>query len=357
MNIRNSHETQAGERAAVLHKNQLTLSVASALMLGACIPLTTASAVVWRVDSNVQHTADFRTPQAANDSLSVLAGDTLLIASSTDAQVFPSLTLTKKLKIVGTGWWLKENFGSPMMGAKITTINFGTGSSGSTISSLWFGNIALLDAITDVTIYRCHFDSITDSNRWTDGWVIRNSYFGGITFNSHAQAGHVILHGNICTSYINLSSTFGSATVTRNSLWGSAVLGKSLFEGNLVNGAYQDFWNGSVVRNNLFSSLGYFRDRDGTNTIFTNYQFPVNWHSGATQYQEDPYRPTSSVTVQVMDGTTPVGTPSNWGALTTAGGYVISGIPAVPVVIGLEVPPVIHQGDPMPVTVTVKSQP
>ncbi|MCX6872526.1 MAG: hypothetical protein NTW21_01780 [Verrucomicrobia bacterium] len=348
MSIRNPQESQAGEQAGAIRMNPFTLSVAGIMALAACLSLPTASASVWRIDSNPQHTADFRTPQEANDSALVLNDDTLLIASASDAQVYGTLTLTKRLKVVGTGYWLRENFKSLIAEAQLGDIRFETGSGGSTISNLYFGSAYPVVSVNNITIYRCRFNSVNDQSRYTNGWIIRNCICNNILFNG-SNSGHVTVTGNIIESSMTIGP-MGSTTVTFNTIWSVPSVYHATFNNNIVVANYPLLYAGSTANNNV-TAAGATVDSTSTSTAI--YGIPTNWRSLSTTYREDTYRPANNVFV--MDGTNPVGPISNWGAF--AGGYTVSGLPSVPVIIGLDAPTVIQKGQPLPVTVTVKSQP
>ena len=84
-----------------------TRSILTTIVILALMTSTTL-ATVWQIDSSPGNDfADFTTLQAAQDDASVVAGDTLYVLGS--AVSYGYLTLTKKLYIIGPGYFLGKN--------------------------------------------------------------------------------------------------------------------------------------------------------------------------------------------------------------------------------------------------------
>ncbi len=97
---------------------------------------TITSAKIWQVNNNPGVTADFTSPQAAINDINVSDGDTLYVAGSSIS--YGSLTLNKKLIIIGPGYFLDENPDTQAVteAAKTGFIHFESGSAGSVIAGL-----------------------------------------------------------------------------------------------------------------------------------------------------------------------------------------------------------------------------
>lgn len=108
----------------------------------ACLPTTALHATTYTVDNANPGAADFADLAVAVAKAS--AGDTLLLAGS--ATSYGSVTLDKQLHLIGPGWSLLENYpdASPSTAARIDelSINSATGS-GSSLTSLRIGTIDL----------------------------------------------------------------------------------------------------------------------------------------------------------------------------------------------------------------------
>ncbi|WP_226177227.1 hypothetical protein [Hymenobacter lucidus] len=94
---------------------------------------TSAEAKVWRVDNNTGTPGDFTTATAAVTSSSVASGDTLYFnGSATD---YGSATLTKKLVMIGPGYFLNENPETQVVTqtARLSNIVLNPGSQGSEV--------------------------------------------------------------------------------------------------------------------------------------------------------------------------------------------------------------------------------
>ena len=83
-------------------KTKTTLIAVAILMIAQM-----TSATVWRVNATPNSSADYTTIQAAHDNAATLSDDTLYLEGST----FPvgGLTISKKLTIIGNGYFLAEN--------------------------------------------------------------------------------------------------------------------------------------------------------------------------------------------------------------------------------------------------------
>ena len=108
-------------------------------MTAICILAVTATAAfgtVWKVDSNQGVVADFTTLQAAHDDGNVKSGDTLYVSGS--PVHYGSLTLSKRLNIIGPGYFLSENPNTQVgfLPAKVTRPTFRPGAEESVISGM-----------------------------------------------------------------------------------------------------------------------------------------------------------------------------------------------------------------------------
>lgn len=90
----------------------------------------------WRISLDPAHLPDFANLQEANDNSSVVNGDTIYIAGN--PAHYPTATITKKLIIIGTGYFFNDNGfynGTTNVPATLESVTFEDGSEGSVITS------------------------------------------------------------------------------------------------------------------------------------------------------------------------------------------------------------------------------
>ena len=120
-----------------------------------CFLSTPVNAKIWRVNNRSGMAADFTTAQAAHNGST--AGDTVYFEPS--ATTYGDLTATKKLILVGPGYFLNEN---PETQANLTNAILG---------SVLFNKIAGLSDILNRVIYRA--DGAVGKRRETGAGVNR----------------------------------------------------------------------------------------------------------------------------------------------------------------------------------------
>ena len=305
-------------------------------------------AAVWRVNWDGNIPADFRSPQAANDSALVHDGDTIILAVR---NTFAELNLTKKLTVIGTGYFLTENFKSPYHGAVITTIRLKAGSSGSNIQSLEVGTISAEAAVDDITIMKCKAGRITNTlsspSPLNFRWSIVNCIVQDLDFCGPTDASqtwpHFCITGCIFTSSITLSNC--SADIISNYIFlGGVSASRSVLRRNRFAGGGIVSFSDSIVMENL-EMRRYIPG--GTNTVSGNCLATAG-SAPATTFIDD-YR---------WEGTTDRGLPgSSFGPYAGDHPYVYSGLPPVPVILNLDAPPTVTKESGLPVNLTIKSQP
>lgn len=111
----------------------------SSLIVMAILVVVQSNATVWRVSNRIINgvtvDADFNTLQAAIDGAS--AGDTLYLMGSKTS--YGNGTFTKKLVVIGPGYWLSENPNTQVVKdtARVGFLTFNGGSQGSQVQGLY----------------------------------------------------------------------------------------------------------------------------------------------------------------------------------------------------------------------------
>jgi hypothetical protein len=312
-----------------MKKRVLSVFMMTAVLMQAGI----VQAKVWRINNATGVSADFKEVSAAIASSLVTTGDTLYIEGS--ASNYNSITLTKKLVLIGSGYLLSgagANTGLQAMGlsTKIASILIDSVASGSTF--MGFSAPIYLNAnVDDVTITRCE---------------------GNITVYTpiaNAKIANLIINKYI--GYADLSSTTVENIKVTNCIFLNAVTINKVING--------------LVRNNIFVSTATIANSYVSNNIFLNTltvstsTVKYNLASGinalpagnnnqngvsATVLFEN--TGSSDGKYQLKAGSPAIGAGEPIGGITpdagafgTADPYRLSGIPPIPTIYSLTVPP------------------
>ncbi|WP_153800571.1 hypothetical protein [Foetidibacter luteolus] len=333
-------------------------------------------AKIWRVNNNAGIAADFTTLAAAQEGAS--AGDTLHIEPS--ATNYGSITLTKRLVIIGTGYYLNENPNTQAIkqSSLVNSITLYSGASGSVIMGLDFTSNDCNVYANDVVIRRNKFATATNnSSDYYTGAV--NLYYNYQGDNTPAR--NVIISQNygcrvsvnypstgvlISNNYISYYSYAGDATtgdvlrvhtdaivIIQNNIIRRgkvSVYNSNITNNIMVNGTFEG--TGNLVSHNLANAT-QFGTTDGNKanidmgTVFlgtgTGVSSDGQWKLAAGSpaigagYGSTPQKP---VDTGIYSGQTP---------------YVLSGMPPVPAIYFFENKPIGSNTDPISVTIKVKS--
>jgi len=178
----------------------------------------------------------------ANSSnlVSATAGDTLhLEGSSID---YDNATITKKLVIIGPGYFLNENtnVSNDVLSARLDYISFNTGSSGSQLIGVYvYGFYGISINVSNITIKRCRIDrSVTLANAIADILVLQNFFSNSYNTNDVTSAivpdfygfpTGFVFDNNICkkTFILNSQNTVRTAQEVNNNTFDClAISGK-----------------------------------------------------------------------------------------------------------------------------------
>jgi len=164
-----------------------------------------ASAKIWRVNSNSNYNGTslwgdnfggtsaypvFAQLTNANSSNLVSSGDTLYVEGSTVA--YDNVTFTKKLVIIGPGYFLTENskVSNDVLSANVGQVVFNAGSQGSQL--LGINNTSVYGIsinVSNILIKRCKIDySVTVNYNISDISVVQNFFTNANSSNASAIA-------------------------------------------------------------------------------------------------------------------------------------------------------------------------
>ncbi|HSC52575.1 MAG TPA: hypothetical protein VLC98_03090 [Phnomibacter sp.] len=336
-----------------------------------------AQAKIWRVNNNNGLTADFTTLQAAHNG--AVAGDTIHLESS--ATSYGSLTCTKKLIIIGTGYFLAENPNNQALTqpSYIDNISFNIGSEGSVVMGCTFANTSINVFASNIEIRRNRFTSpngatvdyyvgvvnlyyqSNNSNLPVNNIIITQNF--GLIINGTSRASTGIL---ITNNYIARYGYEGDATANNSIDLNSGTV--ALIQNNIFRRGRINVYNSNLTNNIMVAgSMG------GSGNLVSN-----NIGSG-TQFGSTNGNKENIDMSTVFLGTAPDISPDGvWklkagspaigaGFGSTAGNvidcgmfggnfpYVLAGLPGIPSIYFFENQPVGSSSDPIDVNLKVKS--
>ncbi len=337
------------------------------------------SAKIWRVNNNTGVAADFADLEAAHDGAA--AGDTLHVEGS--ATSYGALTLTKKLVIIGPGYYLGENPDTQALKltAKAGRIAFYQASAGSVLMGMDMQAQSIDVDANDITIKRNLFASPSgDSNpEWGVGvinlyyqyngsganlgpianiFIVQN--YGVRISNNYAATGVLITNNFLTTNSYADPNTNWAVTLDDNTeaiLKNNVIRGLvRLFNSNVTNnilfaGAFEK--NNNLVSNNLgngtqFDNANGNKQNVDMATVFTGAGEGVSTDGRWTLKAGSP-------AIGAGYGSTPQN-PVDAGMFSGSTPYVLSGVPPVPSVYFFENQPVGSSADGIDVTIRVKSR-
>lgn len=331
------------------------------------------NATVWRVNNNTNYsfwsgTQVFNSLQTAISSDLVMSGDIIYLEASA-TNYANALITNKALTIIGPGYFLGENTGlqANPTSAKITTLTFGIGSSGSSIYGVEFAanNSSIVlsvanESLSNITISRCKLaGSISaPSNAGNiNNLLITKSYLNNIFIagTGTLNVTNLIIANNYIADNINLkSNTTGS--IYQNVIQSYASFYGLPFYNNII---LRTSANGIVQNNNsstnVYNNISRFTQPSwliGGNNIFgiTNdaYLFANIADTSDKKYQLKP----QNVCPECYQGLAPNIQIGMYGG---ADPYILSGIPGIPSIYLLQSSSSTNQNGTLSVTISSKS--
>jgi hypothetical protein len=229
-----------------------------------------AQAKIWRLNNNVAVNADFTSFYLAATSASVLPGDTLYLEPSATAYTTNSITLTKRLVVIGSGYFLDPsdatypyNPGLQMAGrtAQLPHFRLGAGSDGSKFIGISMEQ-TYFNGASNVKFEKIIFvnSGIYFESGTNDNVSVRKCYFHQVNAFSMAAAAittNFVAENNVMWgSYCSLDYLSGSGNIFRNnsiSSSGNTFSFNNVYVANNIfgTGAASNFVN-CTIKNNLF---------------------------------------------------------------------------------------------------------
>lgn len=284
------------------------------------------NAKIWIADANPGDIgADFKTIQAAHDGAS--AGDTIYAIGS--AQSLGDATFTKKLVIIGPGYFLSENqnLQASPFSAKFEDLTFDAGSEGSIITGCeiqGFLNIKTSNISIIRNYISCPFIYMF---RGIGNLYIQQNYINP----SSSISAPTVIHTDenvgpiyITNNYISSSNSSSidmhksaNAIIENNVITGDINCYNSTFQNNIITGSFYGTGNGifnNICNKDQFSNTNGNIPNTDTSKIF------INTGSTDGKFQLKANSPARGAGVNGVD----------IGMFGGVNPYVLSGVPSIP---------------------------
>jgi len=305
------------------------------LVLLTVTALVAQAQTIRRVNNNglpgtdVAGTNIYSTIQLAHNA--AVSGDIIQLEPSTTS--YGSLTCTKRLTIVGPGYFLSNNqppaLQASVIPASVSSIFFNTGSANSTISGVTASYIYL--STNDITVSRNQVDYVVYGYQGAaSNALIRQNYIYQMYYNGYVH-NNMLITNNIITYNVSLNTGSISGEFSNNSFVGGAgaafdnfILRNNYFASGLTTTA-NTTWQYNLLAQATLPTLGSQSNNTGNvaaSTVFTQ-------TSGSPQYD---------AWYVLKTGTNPARNAGQGGidigayGSATGFGYRLSGIPAIPTI-------------------------
>lgn len=330
---------------------------------------------IWIVDSNPGSTAkDFTNLQAAHDGAN--AGDTLYLIGSPVNYIATQVTVTKKLIIIGPGYFLNENpdtqanvvsaFLNNTLVGPCQELEFAAGSEGSVLMGIQIigrlvvsannvlikRNLIRQEVGCNLTQVNINASNVLFVQNFVDG-NLNNTSFAVVNVTA-GQSGIVVANNYLFHSCAGCgagvaalaSAASSSLEVSNNIFWGGINVSNALVQNNMFHTGSILSFTSSLVRNNLATAgaflpagNGNVSNLSGFSTLFVG--------TGSTDGQW-----------KLSSGSSAIGAGFNGVDCGIFGGtepYILSGIPPIPTIYSLTAPAVGEKNTGLPIQIKVKS--
>jgi hypothetical protein len=285
----------------------------------------------------------YNTLQDAHNAAS--AGDTLMVEGSN--QLYANLTVSKRLVIIGKGYFLDENGQTQgdLLEARVGRITINASAAGSILLGLQFstsntGHRPVIGA-DNVIIQRCLISNGIILDNTVTGLIIVQNYFTtnqSITMNSNIGFRDFVFRNNIVVGIVNTASNNQQrvfSSFENNIVTGTLNITATVFRNNILTTSSNNITvNSNTITNNLVT--GNQLTGNGNQTVNSNQLFVgASGNSTDGQYKlksDSPYLTAGFQGAEpgVFGGSTP---------------YVLSGQPPVPAIVELVAEPFGSQKD------------
>jgi len=311
-------------------------------------------AKIWRVNNNLGIAADFTDLPTAVTAAA--AGDTIMVEAS--AASYSAPTLSKKLIIIGTGYYLTETspaIANPKTQANTNVSNIGlptfnAGSAGSVIEGCTMSGIFLNES--NITIERNNittylYIAYTANSVCNNDTIRQNEIYGLVAGDNTGKASNLLVYNNIfngppiqfSTNLNNISGYFINNDFIYYNLISCANF---TFQNNIFNSAnFGSNLSSNSFFNNITNNTGL--PTGNGNQLSVNLDDVFNGYSSGTGFSSDGR-------YELKAGSPAIGAGSlnsvtvDCGVFGGPAPYVLSGMPSIPSIYVLTVPSSVPSG-------------
>lgn len=310
-----------------------------------------ASAKIWRVNNNLGIAADFTDLPAAVTAAA--AGDTIMVEASASSYSAP--TLTKKLVIIGTGYFFTDATPNPKTQANTNVSNIGSpyfnaGSAGSVVEGCSIAAVYLNES--NITLERNNISNYVypgfAANSISNNDTIRQNFiYGLIAGNATAKASNLLVYNNIFNGLgVGFSSNVNNISgyfINNDFLYNSASsCANFTFQNNIFYSAnFGSYLSSNSFFNNITNNTGLPSGNGNQLSVNLDNVF-VGYSSGTGFSSDGRYK--------LKTGSPAVGAGSlnsvtvDCGAFGGPAPYILSGMPSIPSIYVLTVPSSVPSG-------------
>lgn len=296
------------------------------LFLAAISMAVAANAKILRVSNVSGSSAPYASIEAAHDAAS--AGDTIMVDGSSTRYTSTStgnIDLTKKVVVIGPGYWLTQNGIIEEGGSSAVVGRFTVKAEGTVIKGMTLNNLAI--SAPHVVINRCYLGDFT-INKNADNAVISQCFIAGTPVGNHSCF-HQITNNIFTfstTGTLNVLSYFDQSTIAYNTFRSAKVII------NVTN---------CTIEHNLWIGVN---DKGSNNSINNNYETNIISTQATNDFIDSDY-----YKLEIPEDVI-----SKYGAFAGDSPYIMSGVPSGPIITDLVVPTTVETGSKMNVTIKVE---
>jgi hypothetical protein len=308
-----------------------------------------------RVNNNPGIDADYTNLQDANDNAK--DGDTIYVEGSTTD--YAGANLSKKLTIIGPGYFLSENDSTQANGLQAMfngAINFNAGSGGSVITGCTIESYYLYITVDNISIIRCNAYQIY-INADVDNILILQNYVDYIgTSINNGKITNSVISNNIVYREIKCGSNSGQLQISNNIIFYTSSYSNTInvynssITNNIIcsptNSIYEN--TGNTITNNILASDGANANGNQYNVVMANVFADYN---GTQGYSTDGKWQLKNGSPAIGAGVSGV----DCGAYGGVQPYVLSGLPDLPHIYEASIPATANSDEGLNITIKVKS--
>jgi hypothetical protein len=326
-------------------------------LISSFLLIINASAKIWRVN-NTGVPADFTTAQAANNSASVLNGDTLHFEAS--GASYGSLTITKQLVIIGNGYLLgtlganaNPDLQANPATSLLSAVAFSAGSNGTVLQGVTVtGTLSLGSSVSNITIRRnrlttvsfglCsniqllqnYIDLSAVSSIQGDGNAATNLQINNNVLSFTIDLG-ATSNGDFMNNIMSAKNAFGLHQLTNFRVWNNINVLNST-----INLTSCDSRN-NISNSTQFGNLNGNQQSVAMSTVFEDH---LNTNPSFSEDNRWQLKAGSPAIGAAWNGVATSGDCGIFGTSATGIAYILSGIPNVPSIYKLVAPSTVTTG-------------